>query len=364
MSRLGNRVTTFVKNYWGCLTPPLFVHHSTEGSQPLTDLDAVLRTGMIDPIVLAKHLLGMPLYDSNGEAVKEVQVRRLLRHHPDKRCTLEIGLRTEGGWHFLIAKFYRKDRSDVFQAMKGVQQSGFGPQDQFSIPQPVGYTSSLHCLLQEMVNGALAVEIFKTGDELTRAAAAERCALWLARFHALGPKAGSSSYAKDYLSPARYSLDIAKRDGRCGDKAACLHQRLEDAVGSLSPAELCAGHGHYRADHVVLAQGRAVVFDWDGYDVADPARDVARFLAALRRLAVGWLGSVRAMDGTVEVFLNTYLAAGPPEAKKNLRFFAAATYLNLAKHTLCRPGPHKQEKHDIAEALLDEGLRVLDGETV
>ena len=363
MSRLGNRVTTFVKNYRGWLTPPLFVHHSTEGSQPLTDLDAVIRTGMIDPIVLAKHLLGMPLYDSNGEAVKEVQVRRLLRHHPDKRCTLEIGLRTEGGWHFLIAKFYRKDRSDVFQAMKGVQQSGFGPQDQFSIPQPVGYASSLHCLLQEMVNGTLAVEIFKTGDELTRAAAAERCALWLARFHALAPKAGPISSPSDYSTSKtmrRYSLKIANLVGRHAQKAAQLLHRLKDASASLSAVEMCAGHASYTPRQIILAEGRTVVFDWAGYDVADPARDVARFLAALRRLGLGWLGSMRAMDGTVEVFLNTYLAAGPPEAKKNLRFFAAATYLNLAKHTLCRPGPHRQEKQDIAEAVLDEGLRVLE----
>ena len=191
--------------------------------------------------------------------------------------------------------------------------------------------------------------------------------MWLARFHALGPKVGSRTYANDYLSSKsmqRYSREIAKRGGRYADKVACLHQRLEDAMPSLSPAELCAGHGSYSAAHVILGQGRTAVIDWDGYDLADPARDVARFLAALRLPALGRLGSIRALDGTAEVFLNTYLAVGPPEVKKNLRFFEAATCLNLARHTLCRPGPRRQAKQDKAEAMLDEGFRVLDGETI
>jgi len=126
---------------------------------------------------------------------------------------------------------------------------------------------------------------------------------------------------------------------------------------------LCAGHGSFSAAHVILGQGRTAVIDWDGYDLADPARDVARFLAALRRPALGRLGSIRALDGTAEVFLNTYLAAGRPEVQKNLRFFEAATCLNLAKHALCRPGPHPQTKQDKAEAMLDEGLRIVEGGT-
>jgi aminoglycoside phosphotransferase (APT) family kinase protein len=254
---------------------------------------------------------------------------------------------------------------DVYQATKAIQQAGFGPQDEFSIPEPLAYLPSLRLLLQEKVEGPVAKEVFKRGDERIRAAAAERCALWLARFHALAPKAGPVSRPSDYVTSKtmrRYSLKIAKLVGRHAEKAAQLLHRLKDASASLSAVDMCAGHASYTPRQVILAEGRTVVFDWDGFDVADPARDVARFLAALRRLALGWLGSVRAMDGAVEVFLKTYLAAGPREATKNLRFFAAATYLNLAKHTLCRPGPYQPEKQEIAEAVLDEGLRVLEPE--
>jgi len=336
-----------------------------ESVQPIIDPGLATLSEVFDPVALANHLRGVGLGRWNGGAFEEVRVLRVLKHHARKRCALEIGLRTESGWHFLIGKAYHYDRLDVFQAMKGIQQAGFGPRDEFSIPAPLDYLPSLRLLLQEKVEGPVAKEVFKSGDERIRAAAAERCALWLARFHELAPKAGPISSPSDYITSKtmrRYSLKIAKLVGRHAQKATQLLHRLKDASASLSAVEMRAGHASYTPRQIILAEGRTVVFDWDGYDVADPARDVGRFLAALRRLALGWLGSARAMDETVEVFLNTYLAAGPPEARKNLSFFAAATYLNLAKHTLCRPGPHKQEKQDIAEAVLDEGLRVLEPE--
>jgi aminoglycoside phosphotransferase (APT) family kinase protein len=262
----------------------------------------------------------------------------------------------------VIGKVYHIDRADIFQAMDGMRQAGFGPQDEFSIPQPLAYVPSLRLLLQEKLEGTPADEILKKGDEKSSASAVERCAQWLARFHVLAPRTGPVSYPSDYLSSKsirRCSRKIAKRGGSSAGKAAVLLQRLEDAVASLHPEELCAGHGSYSATHVILLRQRTLVFDWDGYDVADPARDVARFLAALRRLALGRLGSIRALDRVADVFLKTYLAVGQPLAEENLRFFEAAACLKLAKYNLCHPVPHW---HDKTEAMLDEGLRILDRE--
>ena len=321
----------------------------------LTTLSEVL-----DPSALVKHLRGVPGVPWNGRAVEEVRVR-VLKQHVGRRCTLEIGSRTEKGWHFLIGKVYRKDRSHVLHAMEQIQQVGFGPQDKFSIPQPIAYLPSLRLLLQEKVEGPLAEAVFKTGDERSRAVAAERCGLWLARFHALAPKAGPASSGKDYLdsdSMKRCARDMAKLGGHLPGKAARLLQRLEDASSSLSPVEMCPGHGGYRATHVILVPGRTVSFDLDTYDMADPARDVARFLSGLRTLALAQLGSIRKLDRAADVFLEAYLAGGTPDVKKNLSFFEATSCLKRAKRNLSRPVPDALEK---AEAMLDEGLRVLDG---
>lgn len=342
----------------------MIVPESTADSPPLTDLERMLQTGVVDPLVFTKHLRGVSIFGPSGEDVQEVQLRGVLKIHAGKRCALEIALRTGDRWRSVIAKMYRKDRSDLFRAMKGIEQSGFGPQDEFSIPQPLAYVPSLHCLLQEKVEGTLADEVFETGDDRTRAAAAERCALWLARFQACTPQAGESLDANDFLnskSMQKYAREIARRGGPCADKAAALLQRLEEALASLSPVPMCAGHGSYAAGHILLAGGRTVVLDWDGYDVADAARDATRFLAALRRLAFSRFGFIKALDGTAEVFLKTYQAAGQPELQRNLRFFDAAACLNMAKHSLCRPFPLWQEKQRQAEAMLDEGFAVLDG---
>jgi aminoglycoside phosphotransferase (APT) family kinase protein len=264
----------------------------------------------------------------------------------------------------MIGKVYQVDCPELFQTMEGIQQAGFGPRDEFSIPQPLAYLASLRFLLQEKVEGPSAGDIFKTGDEQSRVAAAERCARWLARFHAVAPKAGPVSYAHEHLkskSMQRCARKITKLNGPFADKAARLLQRLEEASSSLHPVELRAGHGSYSASHVILAQGRTVAIDWDFHEVADPACDVARFLAALRRRALIRLGSIRLLDGAAEAFLRAYLAMGPSEVEKNLRFFEAATYLNLAIRHLPDSGPNSQEN---TEAMLDEGLRVLGREVI
>jgi hypothetical protein len=364
MMRLAGKLARLVKNHGVFLTPAFLVRRtSTERLQPLSDPGIATLSEVLDPIALAKHLRGISRAPWNGAPVEEVQVR-VLRHHVRQRCTLEIGLRTDKGWHFLIGKVYHNDCPDVFQVMEGIQRAGFGPKDEFSIPQPLAYLASLRCLVQEKVKGPSAGDIFKTGDERSRAAAAERCARWLARFHAVAPKAGPVSYPPDHLkskSMQRCSRKITKLGGPLADRAVRLLQWLEDASSSLSPVEVRAGHGSYSASHVILAEGRTVAIDWDFHEVVDPACDVARFLAALRRRALIRLGSIRALDGAAEAFLRTYLAMGPSEVEKNLHFFEAATYLNLATRHFSDQVPDCQEK---TEAMLDEGLRVLEREAI
>jgi hypothetical protein len=344
--------------------PPLSAPDSGDGTRLFTDRDAVIHTGVLDPAVLARHLRGNPLSDTNGETVTEIQVLRVLKHHVDKRCTLEIAVRTKHGWQPLVAKIYRKDRSDVFEAMKSIQQAGFGPQDGFSIPQPVGFSPSLRCLLQEKVGGTPADGIFVTGDDAAGAATAERCARWLARFHARAPKVGPVSHPKDFMhskAVERWSRKVATLEGDFGQKAAHLLRRLEHASRSLCDVELKAGHGSYNAAHVYLSSDRTVTIDWDWHDVADPARDVARFLYALRRWALDQLGSIRALDRAADVFLKTYLLEGSPEVERNLPFFEAATCLNLAVRHLFDEGPGWVERQTKAEAMLNEGISIVEG---
>ena len=328
------------------------LHNADNGATTLSEV--------FTPKALAEHLRLFAETHWNWEGVEEIKVG-LLRCKAH-RCTAEVNLRCNNGWHSLIGKVYAIDRPDVFQAMERIRLAGFGAQDEFSIPQPLAYVPTLRLLLQEKVEGQRAKEIFTTGDEWSCTATAERCARWLARFHATAPKAGPILEPCEYFSSdemsekkQRWLRTLAESGGRVADKAARLLGALEDAASTLRPVEMCAGHGSYSASHVIPANGRTVVIDWDGYDVADPARDLGRFLAALRHCALGRLGSIRALDAMAEVFLNTYLDVGEPEAARNLRFYEAGASLALAKHAYFHGRLEKME------ATLDEGLRVLEG---
>ena len=313
---------------------------------------------VLNPLELGKHLDIFSSPPWLWGALQEVQIR-VLTYHKGSRCTLEIALRTVTGWKYLIGKVYVTDRSDVYSAMEGIRRAGFGQGEEFSIPQPIAFLSPLSLLLQERVQGRRAEDFFLAQNERDWALAAERCARWLARFHARGPRVERVFDANNHLiSMERWSWRLAQLGEPFTGKVARLFQGLECRASGLGGMEMCAGHGSYSPGQVILAGDRTVVFDWDGYDLADPSRDVARFIISLHRLGLGRLGSIRALDFAAEVFLKTYMATGRLDVGSRLPFYKAATCLQLAKYNLAHRVPHWREK---IEAMLEEGLRILEG---
>jgi hypothetical protein len=320
----------------------------------IATLAAVLEAGELGPYL-------RPALPVAWGAVRDVQVQ-VLQHHPGKRCTVRIELCATSGWHDLIGKVYAEDRPDVYEAMDALRKAGFGPDDEFSIPQPLAYLPALRLLVQEHVHGTAAEAIFLADVErrsgLSPIVAAERSALWLARFQATAPQSGPVFDMGSYRrSLARRSSRVAALGGPFMDKSCMLFERLDVAAAALSSGGLCAGHGSYGPVHVLLAGDRTVTVDWDGYDVTDPARDVARFVIALKRLALDRPGSTRALDAAADVFEETYVAVGRPDVAADLSFFKAATCLQLAMYGVHHKVSHWREK---VAAMLDEGLRILE----
>jgi hypothetical protein len=288
-------------------------------------------------------------------AILDIQFQILRRHR--RRCTFDIAWQTAAGWGGLIGKVYAADREDVYRAMLEIRRRGFGPEAEFSIPEPLAYVLELHLLLQEKVQGARVKEIFLTGDERERAAAAQRCARWLARFHAAAPRLGPVYRLDEHLeSLHHWSRSLAELGGAVADKATRLGAQLAAAAQGMGIFDLCAGHGHYTCGQVLLAGGRTVTFDWDDYDVADPCRDVADFLVALRRIGLKHPAAVPALDQAADIFQTTYVASNRPDGTSHLAFQKAALCLKRA-----RRDARKQEAgwRDRAAATLDDGLRAL-----
>src|SRR5437660_10706962 len=173
-----------------------------------------------DPFVLGDEL--PEVFPSAWGTIRNVRLQ-VLKHHPGKRCTFEITLGTTKGCYSLIGKVYLIDRPDVYETMERIRRAGFGQDQEFSIPRPQGYLSELRLLLQAKVEAIRAKEIFLEGSDRDRAVAAERCARWLARFHAKAPKAGPVFEINKHLATMeqwlRHLAEAARASAR---KAACL----------------------------------------------------------------------------------------------------------------------------------------------
>jgi Phosphotransferase enzyme family len=310
---------------------------------------------VLKPVGLAPYLL--PILPRSWGVLQEARVH-LLTHDPGKRCTVAIAVHTTGGWHDLIGRVYATDRSDVYRALNGIRDAGFGPDAPFSIPQPLVFVPALRLLLLEKVPGPLATEIVLGGPEGDRTLAAAQCARWLASFQEVAPRSGPFFNLCAHLRATdRWARGLATLEGPLADKACRLLEHADAAARTLNGSSLCAGHGSYSPSHVLLAAGRTVAIDWDGYDVADPARDVAHFLVALKRLALGRLGSIRALDAVANVFVQTYVGLGRPDVAARLPCYEAAICLQIASNMACRGRPHWQMK---VQTMLDEGLRTLE----
>jgi aminoglycoside phosphotransferase (APT) family kinase protein len=310
---------------------------------------------VLDPAALREHLFrSLP---SQAMGVEQLQVYPL-RHHVGKRCVVEITMQMRQGSLALIGKVYAKDRSDVYKVMEEISRAGFGPSEEFRIPQPTAYLQSLQLLLQQKVEGRPATESFLSDDESDREAAAERCAHWLARFHAIAPPLGPSFELGTYLVLLeQWFHRLALLGEPFADKARTLYKRLEATASELQRTERCTIHGDFSHHQVIFGQNSTVTVDLDNYKLADPARDLAHFMVGLKRLALRCLGSIKALDDPAEIFLSTYAAAHRSDRTTQLGFQKAAICLEHAKHDV-----HKRASgwRETAEVTLDEGLRILE----
>jgi aminoglycoside phosphotransferase (APT) family kinase protein len=309
---------------------------------------------VLDPCELGQHLNA--IQSPQWGVLHDIQIK-VLKHHHGSRCTVDITLQTTTGKHELIGKVYAEDRSDVYRAMKQISKSGFGPEAEFSIPQPFAYLPELNLLIQEKVQGPLATEIFLTGIERERIRAAERCGRWLAHFHNRAPMLGQ---------PFNFSHDLGEywvqriveragaHAGQLTEKATLLLKRLELAAAALDRSEICACHGTYSHYQIILNETGTVTLDWDSFCVTHPSLDVARFVIVLQQLALKSFNSLQALDAAIEVFCKSYTTRSKFEVAKHLPFYKAAHCLKHAKSYLKRGSGTEK-----TGAMLDEGLRLL-----
>ena len=318
---------------------------------PVVDARLPTLQAVLDPSALAPAL--HKAVPAEWGEIWDLQTE-VLQYHRASRCTMNILLQTTTGKRELIGKVYATDRRDVYRVMKQLSENGFGPGAEFSIPQPIAFIPELQLLLLEKVEGPLTTEIFLKGNADECARVAERCAHWLAHFHAHAPRIGPVFVLTNELLES-WAHRLAKRAEQVIAKALLLFERLAVIGIKRDGVEACSCHGTYCHYQIILNDTRTVTLDWDGYCVADPTLDVARFMVILQQLALNSQASLKALNGAGEVFYRTYLAASRFQVAKQLPFYMAALYLKHAKDYVKRDDLRPK----MAEAMLDEGLRIL-----
>src|SRR5207245_10806887 len=102
----------------------------------ITDPAIPTLPAVLDPVVLSRQLRGALPRQTRG--LKDIEVR-LLRHHPGKRCVLEVAWSTGEASHSLIGKEYAKKRSDACRVGDGVRHGGLGSHDPVELGLPPAY---------------------------------------------------------------------------------------------------------------------------------------------------------------------------------------------------------------------------------
>jgi aminoglycoside phosphotransferase (APT) family kinase protein len=187
--------------------------------------------------------------------------------------------------------------------------------------------------------------------------AATKCAQWLAAFHDGAPLLGPRIEWSDHLlSIAQWYFRVVSLERSLADKSRAVLSALEFASRLVQAKEAVGVHGDYTHHQVIFGESSTITTDWDNHGVAHPARDVARFVVGLQRLAMRSRGSIGALERAGQSFIETYLATSRFDVSAALPFHRAAACLEHVKHDVHKRSQGWRER---AERTLDEGLRVL-----
>src|ERR671922_2061849 len=163
-----------------------------------SDPDLPTIAAVLDPAELARQLRMHLGWDTSHG----VQLR-VLWWKKASRCTVEITMQAAGVCQELIGKVYAEDRSDVYRVMEEIRRAGFGDGEEFAIPRPVAFVTSLRLLLYEKASGAKVRSMIVKASEADQARAAEQSARWLAQFHARAPRLGVVVHVNDQLTASQ-----------------------------------------------------------------------------------------------------------------------------------------------------------------
>jgi phosphotransferase family enzyme len=193
----------------------------------------------------------------------------------------------------VIAKTYRRDAgAKTYAGMRALWSSELGTRDAVAVAEPLAYDPELKVLLQGPVRGEstltdLIRSAFASGstEALGEVSAyVDKTALGLAALHTSGVTFGKTITWADRVADVEEQLGwVTPLAPELSDAASPLLTRLVKREAEHPPGPLVPTHGSFRPNQVLLSGGEIGFVDFDGFCQAEPAVDVACFLASLKK---------------------------------------------------------------------------------
>jgi hypothetical protein len=283
----------------------------------------------------------------------------VMRFKPGSRCTVRYRLESgdDGdGPGVVVAKTYHGGKGEnAFGAMRALWSTPLSAGDVVTLAEPLAYLPDEHVLIQgpvpeETTLKALVHDVFADGGSAGLTALAEELAKTadgLAALHRSEAWHGEVWSLDDEVDEVREQVE--RLAAVFPDRVAGSHELIDlvAARGRATTADpVRPAHLSFRPAQVLLHSGRIGFIDFDGFGQAEPAHDIALFLATMRSVALQAAPPERelellgVLDDLADGFLQRYAAAAPVTLER-VQLWEALDLLTKVLHCWTKVRPRR-----------------------
>ena len=274
---------------------------------------------------------------------------------PGSRCTILYQLEYAGETadqapaegdppHVVVAKTYHGDKGqNAYAGMRALWESPLGRSSTVRIAEPLAWLPALNVLVQGPIREELTLKelLYRelqacqqaapgSGPEISAELALYigKTAAGLAELHQCGVGYGEEVTWEDELT--KIYKQRAKLGGplpQLATAAEALLNHLREIAAAQPPDAAAPAHRSFRPAQVLLAGGEIGFIDFDGFCQAEPALDIALFMATVKNLGINKAGV-----GSEDEDEDEPLPRDDAGRLKGLRFAEAICDLFLAEY--------------------------------
>ncbi|HEX7719928.1 MAG TPA: aminoglycoside phosphotransferase family protein, partial [Woeseiaceae bacterium] len=290
-----------------------------------SDRDMPALRDALDPPTMRKYL--RRCLAAFGREPFQIRAIRLMRHKHGRRCVIEYELEFAGHSVTVLGKLRAKglDRR-TYRLYRKLWRSDLRSGG-LDLPQPLGALADLGMWLQRKVTGTPATTLFGSPNAEVLA---REIAVAAFRLHQAGPLPQRSHTAADELAILQDRLaQVALKRPRLEMRLGRLKAVCERLAKSLPPIDPQLIHRDFYGDHVLVADERLYLLDFDLCCQGDPAVDVGNFVAHMSEQSLREHGNAEALAAEEEALKERYVELAGAAVRERIDIYAALT---LARH--------------------------------